>query len=496
MSDPSNDLLESIAASPHLPSLPAIALEVVGLVQRPDVNIDQLASTIGNDPALSSKILKTVNSSFYAQARSITTISQAIVVLGMNTVRTLALGFTLVDSVGKDDGSLDHEEFWQRNIRAATGARTLATHFAPAQREEAFLAGLLCRLGVLALDRVLGIDYAALFQTAEGDFIKLETLEVEEYGFTHLAVGEQLAANWNLPAMVSESMAHHRAPDEADDSMRDLVRLVAAGDDLAGVFSDAPGAALERYRSRTAEWYEINEAAADALVTEADTSTKELFQTFEINSQGLPGVAEILTRANEALATISMQAAQDAVRLEEQNRALEAQATTDGLTGLANRRHFDQFVTEQTAIAHRYRGPLTVLFMDLDHFKQVNDTHGHQAGDDVLRSVGAVLRATMREADLPARYGGEEFAVVMPATTLEEGAQAAERVRVALNSSPVEITGGDPIIVTASIGVAQLLSTKLEAPEGLVARADAAVYEAKNSGRNRVVVAAEETAAA
>lgn len=495
MPDPSQTTLDSVVASPHLPSLPAVAFEVIDLVQRPDVGIEQLAATIGNDPALSSKILKTVNSSFYAQARSITTINQAIVVMGMNAVRTLALGFTLVDSVD-NEGALDHEAFWRHNVRSATAARTLAARFAPARNEEAFLAGLLCRLGVLALDRVVGAEYAELFAAAGGDFAQLETLEEERFGFTHLVVGEQLAANWNLPPTVQQSMAHHRSPDEAEDDVRDLVRLVAAGDDLAGVFSATPGHALERYRSRAAEWYDLDEAQAEALLAEADAATKSLFQTFEINAQGLPGVAEILARANEALAAVSMQAAQDAQRLEEQNRALAEQASTDGLTGLANRRKFDRFVTEQVAIAHRYRGPLSVLFMDLDHFKQVNDVHGHQAGDDVLRAVGEVLRTTVREADLAARYGGEEFAVVMPATALEEGAQAAERVRVALETAPVELENGTSLVVTASIGVAQLLSTKLEAPEDLVARADAAVYEAKSNGRNRVVVAPGDAAAA
>ena len=111
------ELLERILKSPRLPSLPAIALEVIDLVQQQDVDIKQIANTIQHDPALSTKILKTVNSSFYGQAHSISTISHALVVLGLNSVKTLALGFTLVNNLADEQtGSFDHLTFWKRSL--------------------------------------------------------------------------------------------------------------------------------------------------------------------------------------------------------------------------------------------------------------------------------------------------------------------------------------------------------------------------------------------
>ena len=487
MPDEPQGLFETIAQSPRLPSLPAVALEVIDLVQRPDVNVEQLATTIGNDPALSSKILKTVNSSFYAQARSITTITQAIVVLGLNSVRTLALGFTLVDSVGEESG-LDHDDFWRRSIRAAVGARELASRVAPTAREEVFLAGLLSRFGILAMSGVLGERYGETLEACEDDFERLENLEREQLGFTHLDLGARLATDWNLPPTVIAAISHRRSPDDADENLRDLVRLVAAGDDLAGVFGSSPGVALEQYRRETEEWFGLDESESDRRLTEADAAAESLFALFEIGATDLPSVSEIMARANEALSTISISTAQEANRLEQENRALAAQASTDALTGLANRRHFDEFLAEQVAIAHRYRGPIACLFLDLDHFKRVNDTYGHQAGDEVLRMIGSILRQEMRDADLPGRYGGEEFAVVMPATNGAEGALVAERVRTAIECTLITVPELDePLRVTASIGVAELNIGSLEPAEALIARADAAVYEAKSTGRNRVV---------
>jgi diguanylate cyclase (GGDEF)-like protein len=160
---------------------------------------------------------------------------------------------------------------------------------------------------------------------------------------------------------------------------------------------------------------------------------------------------------------------------------VERLATTDSLTGLANRRVLEETLLRETGRAERSGAPLSVLVVDADHFKAVNDTYGHQTGDDVLRHVAAVLRRESRAGDLAARYGGEEFVVVLPECSLEEALAAAERLRRAMPE-------GAPVAFTVSIGVATAPQHAADA-EGLVARADAALYRAKRGGRNRVVAA-------
>jgi diguanylate cyclase (GGDEF)-like protein len=168
--------------------------------------------------------------------------------------------------------------------------------------------------------------------------------------------------------------------------------------------------------------------------------------------------------------------------------ALERLAMRDGLTGLANRRCLDQTLRNELELARRSRHPLSVLLIDIDHFKRYNDTHGHPAGDECLKRVAMVLSGQVRTYDLAARYGGEEFVVILPNQALQGAAAVAERIRRAVERSiaAAPMAGGER--VTVSIGAA-CTGAGLDAPEGLIARADAALYRAKEAGRNRVVLA-------
>jgi len=159
-------------------------------------------------------------------------------------------------------------------------------------------------------------------------------------------------------------------------------------------------------------------------------------------------------------------------------------STKDPLTGLANRGATLSEVQNRFGLSLRYNRPLSVVICDLDFFKQVNDTHGHGAGDLVLRVFGERLLNCLREADLAGRIGGEEFLVLLPETDLSGARPFAERLRKAIASQPVTLPSG-PLEVTCSLGIAERKVSDLEAGQ-LLARADAALYRAKRSGRNRV----------
>ncbi len=162
-------------------------------------------------------------------------------------------------------------------------------------------------------------------------------------------------------------------------------------------------------------------------------------------------------------------------------------ATQDFLTGLLNRRETFHRLDEELQRSRRLATPFSVLLLDLDHFKQVNDVHGHSAGDLVLQAVAAALRQGVRPYDLCCRYGGEEFLVILPETALEAAAGIAERLRHDIENLKIAVTKKTDLRITASIGAATLVGN--ESIDQLIARADEAMYNAKASGRNRVSLA-------
>jgi diguanylate cyclase (GGDEF)-like protein len=168
---------------------------------------------------------------------------------------------------------------------------------------------------------------------------------------------------------------------------------------------------------------------------------------------------------------------------------LHARSFVDPMTGLSNRRHFDQTLAEGVDAARRNSTPLALIMMDLDHFKDTNDTYGHPAGDEVLRQVADIVRKSIRKYDAAFRYGGEELAMLLPETDLEHALALAERIRRRVESRKFRVKGAGALTLTVSAGVA-VLGDVVTTPAQLVETADRALYSAKNGGRNRVESAA------
>lgn len=168
-------------------------------------------------------------------------------------------------------------------------------------------------------------------------------------------------------------------------------------------------------------------------------------------------------------------------------RELEKLARTDSLTGLLNRQHLMERLEEEMDRTFRYERPLSLMIIDLDHFKDVNDSHGHLVGDAVLKSAATMIVRTLRKTDFAGRYGGEEFCVVLPETGLKGATGLAERLRKSIEGSRHPLDDGTELTITCSIGVAEASCRNIEET---IAVADAALYLAKRSGRNRVERAA------
>ncbi len=192
--------------------------------------------------------------------------------------------------------------------------------------------------------------------------------------------------------------------------------------------------------------------------------------------------ADVVIRA--AVAAIRRAQALETTRAD--NRRLEALATTDPLTRVLNRRALLERLTAEVDRARRFHSSLTLLLLDVDHFKQINDGAGHLAGDSVLRQLGAVLEEAVRKVDIVARYGGEEFVMLLPETASEGGVIFAERLRERIAGESFDVGADQPVHLTVSIGIASFPSPRVSSTEDLFARADEALYRAKSGGRNQV----------
>jgi len=481
-------LVRRIAQCPNLPSLPAIAVQVLELTQKADVDLAELARLISKDPALSGKILRTVNSSFYGRSHNVGTISHALVILGLQSVKTLVLGFSLVTNLSTEKPKgFKYLTYWRRSIYAATAARTIAKRVGMVQQEEAFLAALLQDIGMLVLDRVLGEQYGKIHESVTSH-AALALAETTVLGMDHAQVGGMMAAQWKLPPLLGIPIAKHHAADTVEDpSLRKLTELVGLAGTCADVFvEEAPAAAIAVVRQFFKDRYKMPEAESDALLDEIGRSTRDVASLFEINIGTGASFEDILKKANEALVEITLQSQQQANSLLEMNQQLRKEATTDALTGLANRGRFDQFFADRFAEALKMRQSLALLLMDVDRFKAINDKHGHPVGDRVLQALGKLVASAARQNDLAARYGGEEMVLVLPGTERSIATAVADSIRRAVAAKPI-VAGATELAVTISIGVA-VLEPPFKEPAHLLKAADMAVYAAKHGGRNCVKV--------
>ncbi len=494
-------LLERVRQCQNLPSLPSIAVQVLEMAQRPDVGIAEIAQVISKDPALSGKILRTVNSSFYGRSQTISTVSHAVTILGLQSVKTLVLGFSLVSNLANRKGKgFNHLHYWKRSIYAATAARVIGARVDLVQQEELFVAALLSDIGMLVLDRVLGEEYGELC-AKHPTHTALLGAEVEAYHMTHADVGGTLAEQWKLPPLLHVPIRHHHDPDAVTEpTLRRLAEAIGVAGRCADVFVDENAApAISAVRQMLLTRYQMPGTECDLLLGEVGKRTREVAGLFEVNI-GTPETFEaILKRANDTLVEISLRTQQQASELEKQagtaqllqhqNELLKRHATTDALTGLANRVTFDAFLQKHFAAAQSAGAPLSVVLLDVDRFKAVNDKHGHGAGDQVLKALGQFVAGAAQAGELAARYGGEEMVLVMPGATRQAASATAETLRKAVAARPIPAGRDLSLPITASFGVATLEpGGPFREPAHLLKAADLALYAAKNAGRNCVRV--------
>ncbi|MBT8484775.1 MAG: GGDEF domain-containing protein [Phycisphaerales bacterium] len=484
--------LQEIVACPALPSLPTVAMQVLELTRNEDVRIDEIADVVQNDPALAAKILKTVNSSFYALSTPCPTIARALTFLGLNTVKSLVLGFSLAKiSEGTDD--VMRREYWRRCLYAAASSRRLCQIAGGCDAEEVFSAAIMQDLGMLALHTKCGEQYATLIRTAD-HHRRLPAAERAAMGFDHTEVGASLGSRWRLPGQLIEAIRHHH--DGSAGVYDQIVQLVWLGSEVATALDEPnAGRRCEEVRAVVNPTLTLTADAVKTLVEGIDDDVKELSKLFEVDTSVAPDVNTLMAEREEAAVRHQLAQQRETESLRRTADELARQATTDALTSVGNRKRFDDELTTRFDQASAFKGTLGLVLIDADRFKLLNDTHGHQAGDAVLVELAARLADAVRGVDLVCRYGGEEFAAILPGASIKDVATIAERLRRSIADRAFDLSGvpGVPaeLNVTVSLGavVYDTDSARVLTTAGLLVQAaDKALYAAKDGGRNCVRV--------
>jgi diguanylate cyclase (GGDEF)-like protein len=490
----STPTIEDVLACPNLPTLPAVAVEVLELTNDEGASVEHIADVVQNDPALTAKILRTVNSSYYALPSPCTTISRALTYMGLSTVKSLVLGFSLRNITSDVADGFELEQYWRRCLYGAAAARRVAARHGSCDPDEAFSAALMADIGMLAIHAATATLYDQVVARTEGNHAALVREEREAFGFDHPEIGARLAERWDLPAPLIETIRHHH--DGAATGHTDLVRIVSLGIEAAVAASTAnPSAAMACLCADAKSWFELEAKDIAELMHAVSDDTAELGKLFDVKTGDPLDVNWLLAEAEQASVVNQLAIERETETLRRSNDELAKQAITDGLTKIGNRKRFDDELANRFEQAVSFRGTMGLVLIDVDHFKAVNDTHGHQVGDAVLVELAERLAGAVRSIDLVCRYGGEEFGAIVPGAMLKDVAIIAERLRSVVEDRPFDLshvddfTGALPI--TASVGVAVYdpeTASILSTPSVLVQAADKALYAAKESGRNCVRV--------
>ena len=494
-------LQEKLERCSTLPTLPAVAIRVLQLCQSDDLDLAQIAATISKDPALSAKVLRLVNSPVFGLRNDVRTVPHALALLGLNAVRTLALSFSLVrDLRASQQAGL--AAYWKRSIISAVAARELAVAARFSAPDEAFLGALLQDIGVLALGRVAGREYESVAAAAGSDHLRLAELERATFGADHAAVGTWLLATWKLPEPLRFAIAaSHTSTDELEvaglhGDLIALAGIVRLSGLLADIWMQPDTAAATRAAKLEAQGVPgLKPADLETVLIRTAAAIPQVAELFDMRLGTTDEISTVLDQATETLVMVTLRAARqiDSAReaidsLQHQTRVLEEASQRDKLTGLYNRTRLDAYIIEEFAIAQRTGKPLSVIMADVDHFKRVNDTCGHAAGDRILVAVAEALRGRLRPRDLVARFGGEEFVLVLPETDASGAEVVAERIRKKIEASRHEVGGAEPLSVTMSFGCATLGPAAFGTAAEVLAAADEALYTAKRGGRNQVAL--------
>ena len=475
--------LTRIMNNPQMPTLPAVAVQILELTSRRDVELSEIARVIEHDPAIATRVLKTVNSSFYGLTRRVGSIRQTLAYLGMETVKGLVLGFSLARTFQSDeDVVFDFNEYWRRSILAASAARALAGITRVCDPDEAFVAALVSDIGMIALWKHFDDQYLQLLDLANGDHEKLPELERRHFEIDHADIGAGMIEGWKFPSeIVDVVLLHHHGESvmAADEQMRRVVLL--AGMVAESFVSEGKRSqdALRGYEECSEKWFDLRRGTVRAALASITEHASELARLFELDTGDIRDVDSILEEAD---------------RVRRENKVVVRDngdaRSQDPITGLPDRTVF------QNELLGCFDGDESsntgVLLVVVEGMRELNRDGGPGTGDAALARASEAVARTCQEACGSSvsvfRFVGAELAVLVHGDSVLRCDQLAERIRAAVRLAPL----ADQNLGLRSLGVSIGLATHVDgrgpgSPDELLRASMMALSEARRVDGDAIV---------
>lgn len=531
-------MIDTILNSTHLPSPPTVAMQLLEHTQNPDATVADFVNAIKVDPAMSAKILKASNSSYFSFRSEITSLERAVSMIGRKPIAALVLGFSLVGSDSLSNAVLKfYKQYWQQAVVQGITAEFIAGRFHKGSESEAFLVGLLMDIGRLAMLKAIPSEYAEILNSLDTLVSDLHVWELQHFGFSHVDIGIKLLQKWEIPQALIDAMGtqHEDSASLNPESVKewnDLSRIACFAANAGDCFcTQGKGRAWQRLKHLAETFYNLNEQQLESLLVELKDRIESGAQLFSVDASEIGNTDELLAQAREQLVDLafqgqiqSMQFAEEKIEieqkhkeLEKRNQLLESEVVRDSLTGVFTRRYFDEIFLKEITRCGRQGFGAAVLFCDIDNFKFINDNYGHPAGDQVLIKTAVAIQDSIRTCDTLARYGGEEFVVLLVDVDPEKVLEIGERIRTNIEAMQIHIsptiqadngsdslnqaestaeasskTGRSTFGVTVSVG--GCLASPVDSAAGsedcqkMLAIADQKMYHVKRSGKNGVKI--------
>ena len=402
-----NQFLNQILTNQQIPSPPSVAAKLLDLVTQPDPDVSEIVRVLSADPTLSARLITYCNSPIIGSKRVIGSLQQAVMVLGMRTIRLLSLSFSLMETKGQSD--FDYGLFWRRSLALGIASKRTREQFS-GNGDEAFLLGLVFNVGQIGIgntfpEKVIEIAGESALTTGLTVQQEEDTFELNRY-----QVGAKMLENWNFPSEMVDFIAEFQTDAVSEQDKQMVVSQLMADLLLSEAVTEE---LIAEVRGQASDLLDLDHDQFGELFDLIVADWKSYESIFNYKAIEFDSIEEMEAKAKESMLQISLGMETEIQRISVEKEELAETALVDSLTKLKNRAAYDAELADTITYQAKLGKGVGLIVIDIDHFKSVNDTYGHATGDEVLRSVGQCLSANVRTYDNVYRFGGEEFVVVV-----------------------------------------------------------------------------------